>query len=150
MVSGNEEMDMYRLFYIILSLSIVSIYLIPMMLVLRGLLARLPKKWTIPLWGLFYLRAICPVGMSSPFSITPRMNRHFHLLQQKFGLTMGVKKGLMTSWRDVLQGEIQVNDTFQMCTIFWTVGMLVLASVFLIQIYKEVLLHLILLLLLMF
>ena len=114
---------MYRIFYIVLSLSIVCACLFPFVILLRLLMQRLPKKYTIVIWGFFYLRAVCPWGMSSVFCLSPRFNRLFHLLQQNFGLRIVQQKGLMVSWREVFR-QITVSSAFRMCTVYWVAGML--------------------------
>ncbi len=124
---------MYRLFYIVLSLSIISIYLTPFLFLLRFLMRKLPGKYTTALWGLFFLRAVCPVGMSSPFSLIPDLNRRFHLLQQDFGLATDTQKGLMTSWRSIFSGSVTVTMEYRLCTFFWITGMAGMAGILLWQ-----------------
>ncbi len=113
---------LYRLFFTTFSMSCMLVILLPMVLILRVAFGKLPRKFTMALWSLFYLRAVCPIGLTSPICLLGNGNRNFHLLLRSIGLTMTPDTGLMTSWRQVYESEISVTVPYMVCTIFWIVG----------------------------
>ena len=113
---------LYRLFYTVFSMSCMIVILTPMILILRFLFGRLPRRFTTVLWMIFYLRAICPVGMSSPVCLFGKWNRQFHLLLRSIGLKMTPDKGLMTGWFRVYQSQLEASVPYRVCTILWLVG----------------------------
>ena len=60
---------MEKLFLQILEMSVTAGYCIFMVFVLRLLIKRLPKLYSYLLWIVVYFRLICPVSMSSVFSL---------------------------------------------------------------------------------
>lgn len=112
----------YRLFYTVFSMSCMIVALTPMVLLLRFLFRRMPRKFTVALWMIFYLRAICPVGMSSPVCLSGRWNRQFHLLLRSIGLKIMPDRGLMTGWLQVYQSQLEASVPYIVCTVLWLVG----------------------------
>ena len=55
---------LYRLFYTIFSMSVIIAVIVPVVLVLRLLLAKAPKICIVYLWLLVFFRGICPQGES--------------------------------------------------------------------------------------
>lgn len=117
---------LYRLFYTVFSMSCMVMVLLPVVLVLRFFFRRLSRSFTMALWTVLYLRAICPVGMSSPVCLVGSWNRRFHMLLRSVGLQISPNRGLLTSWRYVFQGEIEVSVPYMVCTVIWLAGIVVL------------------------
>lgn len=63
---------MNRLFYTILEMSLRGSYVILILLVARLLLRRAPRRISCLLWMAAFFRLICPVSISSFFSLMPR------------------------------------------------------------------------------
>lgn len=119
----EEIMDiLYRLFYTVFSMSCMLVVLLPLVFLLRFLFRKLPGKFTVALWTIFYIRAVCPLGLTSPVVLFSEWNRRFHLLLRAVGLNMIPDRGLLTGWFQVFQSEIDVTIPYMMCTIFWTAG----------------------------
>ena len=126
---GMTRMDiLYRLFYTSFSMSMMLLAVLPVVLVLRIFFGKLPRKFTGVLWGLFYLRAIFPIGITSPLCLLEKHNREFHLLLRSIGLTTQENMGLMSGWRRVYESEIHVTTPYMVCTIFWIVGFVSILS----------------------
>lgn len=62
---------MNGIFIHILSMSITAGYCIVAVILIRFLLRRQPKIFSYLLWGIVLFRLLCPVSISSPFSILP-------------------------------------------------------------------------------
>ena len=117
---------LYQLFYTIFSMSCMAIVLLPVVLILRILLRRLSGNLTLVLWGILFLRAVCPVGMSSPVCLYEPWNRQFHRLIRSLGLQILPDKGLLTGWKYVFQGNIETTMAYRICTLIWLVGVVFL------------------------
>lgn len=63
---------MTALFLKLLNQSIAASYLIAAVLVLRLLLKKAPKRFSVLLWGLVAVRAVCPFSLESALSLLPR------------------------------------------------------------------------------
>lgn len=63
---------MTELFYSVLNMSISASVLILAVLLLRFLFRKAPKWVNVLLWGLVAVRLICPVALSTPFSLMPK------------------------------------------------------------------------------
>lgn len=114
---------LYRLFYTAFSMSCMAAVLLPAVLVLRFCFRRLPKSITMALWLLLYLRAACPIGMSSPVCLVGAWNRQFHRLLRAMGLQVLPDKGLLTGWTYVFRADIKASVPYMVCTILWVAGM---------------------------
>lgn len=112
----------YRLFYTVFSMSYMVIVLTPVVLLLRVAFRKLPRNFTMALWMIFYLRAVCPIGLTSPICLFGRWNRRFHLLIKSIGLQTMSGQGLMTSWIQTYQGDVEATVPYMVCTIFWIAG----------------------------
>jgi len=77
---------LYRLFYTAFSMAVVTAFMMPVILVLRVLLLKAPRKYIVYIWLLYFFRGICPVSLSSPFCISSKWNRKFHMLLSQLGL----------------------------------------------------------------
>ena len=62
-------MDMVFVFEKILNMSIVSSYCIGAVILLRFILRRQPKIFSYLLWSVVLFRLLCPVTLSSPYSL---------------------------------------------------------------------------------
>ena len=117
---------LYQLFYTIFSMSCMAIVLLPVVLILRILLRRLSGNLTLVLWGILFLRAVCPVGTSSPVCLYEPWNRQFHRLIRSLGLQILPDKGLLTGWKYVFQGNIETTMAYRICTLIWLAGVVFL------------------------
>ncbi len=114
---------LYRLFYTIFSMSVIIAVIVPVVLVLRLLLAKAPKICIVYLWLLVFFRGICPVALSSTFSIVKAWNRKFHVLLSQTGLEVAGSTGIMKGWTNVFTNDISVNRSYMACTYIWCAGM---------------------------
>lgn len=99
--------------------------LAPLILVLRLLLHKHEKKFTLRMWKLFYLRSVCPVALSSAFCMFPGWNRQYHLLLANMGLTIQNSPGIMRSWRTVFSKNVSASVPFAICSIIWASGIII-------------------------
>ena len=106
----------------------MAIVLLPVVLILRILLRRLSGNLTLVLWGILFLRAVCPVGMSSPVCLYEPWNRQFHRLIRSLGLQILPDKGLLTGWKYVFQGNIEITMAYRICTLIWLAGVVFLIA----------------------
>lgn len=114
---------LYRIFYTVFSMSCMAAVLLPAVLVLRFCFRRLPRGITMALWILLYLRAVCPIGMSSLVCFVGAWNRQFHRLLRSIGLEVLPDKGLLTGWTYVFQADVKASVPYMVCTVLWGVGM---------------------------
>ncbi|MCM1159924.1 MAG: M56 family metallopeptidase [Roseburia sp.] len=63
---------MERLFFIVLKMSMISLYCIGFVLLARLFLKKAPKIYSYLLWLIVFIRLICPVVLESPVSLMPR------------------------------------------------------------------------------
>ncbi|MCI9077796.1 MAG: hypothetical protein HFH68_02565 [Lachnospiraceae bacterium] len=113
---------LYRLFYTAFSMGIITSVMIPVVLVLRLMLYKAPRKYIVFLWLLYFLRGICPVSLSSPLCLTSKWNREFHMLLAQLGLEIKDNSGIMKGWRSVFINDIQADRSYIVCTIIWCAG----------------------------
>lgn len=62
---------MKKVFLEILQMGLVSGYVILIVLLVRRLLRRFPKRYSYILWSVVLFRLVCPVGTESPVSLVP-------------------------------------------------------------------------------
>ena len=62
---------MTDLFFLLIQMSIPTSMLILVILALRLILAKAPKRWRLVLWGMAALRLMVPVSVASPLSVVP-------------------------------------------------------------------------------
>lgn len=62
---------MTDLFFLLIRMSIPTSMLILVILALRLILAKAPKRWRLVLWGMAALRLMVPVSVASPLSVVP-------------------------------------------------------------------------------
>lgn len=113
---------LYRLFYTVFSMGIITCITVPVVLVLRFLLAKAPKKYIVNLWMLLFFRGICPVSMSSPFCLKRSWNRLFHIILSQAGLDISGETSIMRGWRDVFNNSVSADTSYMVCTIIWCAG----------------------------
>ena len=99
---------LYGLFYTSFSLAVVKV----------------PKKYFMCLWWLFLIRSICPVSLSSIYSLSPGINRKFHIFLELIGLSFDEQGGVLTGWQSVFVRQFTVNTNFRFCSIMWAAGVL--------------------------
>lgn len=119
---------LYRFFYIVFSMSCMALVLLPVVLVLRMLFRRASGKLTLALWGILFLRAVCPWGMSSPVYLYEPWNRQFHRLLRSLGLQLLPDRGLLTGWRSVFYGSMETTYAYRICTWIWLAGTVLLLA----------------------
>lgn len=113
---------LYRLFYTAFSMAIITGAMIPVVLVIRLMLSKAPKKYSVWLWLLLFLRGICPISMSSPLCFKAFLNRAFHRLLAQIGLDISGGTGIMRSWLDVFSNDVYADTSYMVCTIIWCIG----------------------------
>ena len=89
---------LYQLFYTVFSMSWMALVLLPVVLLFRFAFRGHSGKITMALWGILFLRAVCPLGMSSPVCLYDPWNRQFHTLLRSLGLAISPDQGLLTGW----------------------------------------------------
>ena len=117
---------LYRLFYTAFSMGIITTVMMPVILLLRLMLSKAPKKYIVFLWILYFLRGICPVSLSSPLCLVSKWNREFHMALAQLGLEIKDNSGIMKGWRSVFINDIQAGRSYITCTIIWCAGVAVI------------------------
>lgn len=115
---------LYGLFYTSFSLAVVSAFALVAVLLIRFIIVRVPKKYFMCLWWLFLIRSICPVSLSSIYSLSPGINRKFHIFLELIGLSFDEQGGVLTGWQSVFVRQFTVNTNFRFCSIMWAAGVL--------------------------
>ena len=117
---------LYQLFYTVFSMSCMALVLLPVVLLLRFVFRGHARGISLALWGALFLRAVCPLGMSSPVCLYDPWNRQFHTLLRSLGLQISPDQGLLTGWRYVFEGSLTASRTYQICVLIWFGGMVLL------------------------
>ena len=115
---------LYGLFYTSFSLAVVSAFALVVVLLIRFIIVKVPKKYFMCLWWLFLIRSICPVSLSSIYSLSPGINRKFHIYLEAIGLSFDEQGGVLTGWQSVFVRQFTVNTNFRFCSIMWAAGVL--------------------------
>lgn len=115
---------LYGLFYTSFSLAVVSAFALVVVLLIRFIIVKVPKKYFMCLWWLFLIRSICPVSLSSIYSLSPEINRKFHIFLEAIGLSFDEQGGVLTGWQSVFVRQFTVNTNFRFCSIMWAAGVL--------------------------
>lgn len=115
---------LYGLFYTSFSLAVVSAFALVVVLLIRFIIVKVPKKYFMCLWWLFLIRSICSVSLSSIYSLSPGINRKFHIFLELIGLSFDEQGGVLTGWQSVFVRQFTVNTNFRFCSIMWTAGVL--------------------------
>lgn len=115
---------LYGLFYTSFSLAVVSAFALVVVLLIRFIIVKVPKKYFMCLWWLFLIRSICPVSLSSIYSLSPGINRKFHIFLELIGLSFDEQGGVLTGWQSVFVRQFTVNTNFRFCSIMWAAGVL--------------------------
>lgn len=115
---------LYGLFYTSFSLAVVSAFALVVVLLIRFIIVKVPKKYFMCLWWLFLIRSICPVSLSSIYSLSPGINRKFHIFLESIGLSFDEQGGVLTGWQSVFVRQFTVNTNFRFCSIMWAAGVL--------------------------
>ena len=125
---------LYRFFYIVIAMEAAAVSLFLPLLFLRVVISGLPKKYMVWLWRLYFLRIVCPIQISSMFSIVPAWNRSYHRFLADVGLDIDAQHGgLLRSLRDVWQANIQVTSLYRIMAIGYFAGMLILVVLLVIR-----------------
>ena len=125
---------LYRFFYIVIAMEAAAVSLFLPLLFLRVVISGLPKKYMVWLWRLYFLRIVCPIQISSMFSIVPAWNRSYHQFLADVGLDIDAQHGgLLRSLRDVWQANIQVTSLYRILAIGYFAGMLILVVLLVIR-----------------
>ena len=115
---------LYGLFYTSFSLAVVSAFALVVVLLIRFIIVKVPKKYFMCLWWLFLIRSICPVSLSSIYSLSPGINRKFHIFLEAIGPSFDEQGGVLTGWQSVFVRQFTVNTNFRFCSIMWAAGVL--------------------------
>ena len=115
---------LYGLFNTSFSLAVVSAFALVVVLLIRFIIVKVPKKYFMCLWWLFLIRSICPVSLSSIYSLSPGINRKFHIFLELIGLSFDEQGGVLTGWQSVFVRQFTVNTNFRFCSIMWAAGVL--------------------------
>ena len=115
---------LYGLFYTSFSLAVVSAFALVVVLLIRFIIVKVPKKYFMCLWWLFLIRSICSVSLSSIYSLSPGINRKFHIFLELIGLSFDEQGGVLTGWQSVFVRQFTVNTNFRFCSIMWAAGVL--------------------------
>ncbi len=125
---------LYRFFYIVIAMEAAAVSLFLPLLFLRVVISGLPKKYMVWLWRLYFLRIVCPIQISSMFSIVPPWNRSYHRFLADVGLDIDAQHGgLLRSLRDVWQANIQVTSLYRIMAIGYFAGVLLLVVLLVIR-----------------
>ena len=125
---------LYRFFYIVIAMEAAAVSLFLPLLFLRVVISGLPKKYMVWLWRLYFLRIVCPIQISSMFSIVPAWNRSYHRFLADVGLDIDAQHGgLLRSLHDVWQANIQVTSLYRIMAIGYFAGMLLLVVLLVIR-----------------
>ncbi len=125
---------LYRFFYIVIAMEAAAVSLFLPLLFLRVVISGLPKKYMVWLWRLYFLRIVCPIQISSTFSIVPPWNRSYHRFLADVGLDIDAQHGgLLRSLRDVWQANIQVTSLYRIMAIGYFAGVLLLVVLLVIR-----------------
>ena len=125
---------LYRFFYTVIAMEAAAVSLFLPLLFLRVVISGLPKKYMVWLWRLYFLRIVCPIQISSTFSIVPPWNRSYHRFLADVGLDIDAQHGgLLRSLSDVWQANIQVTSLYRIMAIGYFAGMLLLVVLLVIR-----------------
>ena len=125
---------LYRFFYTVIAMEAAAVSLFLPLLFLRVVISGLPKKYMVWLWRLYFLRIVCPIQISSTFSIVPPWNRSYHRFLADVGLDIDAQHGgLLRSLRDVWHANIQVTSLYRIMAIGYFAGMLLLVVLLVIR-----------------
>lgn len=83
-------MLLYQLFLQILDMTVTAVPVIVIVLLVRGIMYRLPKKYRYIIWLVVFVRLTCPVALSSPVSL-------FNIID--------------TSFKDVINNRTDIKKT---------------------------------------
>lgn len=98
---------LYILFAKIIDMSIMATVVIAVVLIVRELLGKGPKKYAYLLWAIVGIRLLCPVGISSPFSIYNLVNASDYSIYDRQQTETQSAKGNKTTTHKQIDG----NDT---------------------------------------
>ena len=115
---------LYRIFYMVFSLGILMIILLPVVLIFRILVRNCERRYMMWQWKFLFLRSICPFFMSSMLSFLPVWNRRFYVFLGNLGFIIQEQKGVSFGVRDVFTKRIFVTQGFQICSVLWLCGAL--------------------------
>lgn len=115
---------LYSLFYTVFSMAVVSVAALPVILFIRFIIVNTPKKFILYLWMLYLFRMVCPISMSSIFSVYPLFNRKVHIFLETVGLSFVSEGGTLKGWYSVFSEPFTVNMNFAFCSVLWAVGVI--------------------------
>lgn len=115
---------LYSLFYTVFSLAVVSAVALPAILFIRFIAANIPKKFILYLWVLYLIRSVCPISLSSIFSVYPVFNRKIHIFFEMMGLSFISEGGTLKGWYSVFSEPFTVNMNFAFCSVLWAAGVI--------------------------
>ena len=116
----------YKLFFTVISMSVIGAGLVPIVVIIRFVIAKAPKKYMVWMWLLICLRVLCPISLSSPLCINTEWNRKFHIMMTKIGLDIPDVKGVMTGWFTTFANDIETERSYRVCALVWAAGVIII------------------------
>lgn len=116
----------YKIFFTVVSLSIIGILLFPVAILIRLVISRAPCRCRVWLWILLFIRILCPIALSSVLCINTHWNRSFHILLRKIGLDMPDVNGIMTGWFTVFKSSIETSIAYRAYAVLWLAGVILI------------------------
>ena len=113
---------LYRIFYVIFAMDLAAVVLFPVVLVLRFVMRDMHRKYIVWIWRLYFLRLLCPLAVSSIFSIVPAWNRFYHQVLTALGLSLQGDYGFLTGWHTVFETGIETTISYRICAWIWLCG----------------------------
>ena len=100
---------LYILFAKLIDMSIMATVVIAVVLIVRALLGKVPKKYAYILWVIVGIRLICPVGISSPLSIYNLVNVSDYSIYDRQQTETGAQSAEEN--KASIKKQIEGNDT---------------------------------------
>lgn len=113
---------LYRIFYVIFAMDLAAVVLFPVVLVLRFVMRDMHRKYIVWIWRLYFLRLLCPLAVSSIFSIVPAWNRFYHQVLTALGLSLQGDYGFLIGWHTVFETGIETTISYRICAWIWLCG----------------------------
>lgn len=104
---------LYNVFAKIIDMSITATVVIAVVLIIRALIYKAPKKYAYILWAIVGIRLICPVGISSPLSIYNLVNASDYSIYERHQIDTGTnsaKQSKVSTKKHTGIDDIKLNN----------------------------------------
>ena len=104
---------LYNVFAKIIDMSIIATVVIAVVLIIRALIFKAPKKYAYILWAIVGIRLICPVGISSPLSIYNLVNASDYSIYERHQIDTGTnsaKQSKVSTKKHTGIDDIKLNN----------------------------------------